>query len=750
MKDSEKLNSIIRQVRKNYTFSNITDEEFNKIIDAEVQMMEKTENINQEMDVFKKKITISLDKYLKQQLESENAPIIVTNFIKEKLTVHKNVSQNLNELMKIDNLYKHLGCTLDIDLGINLINNNKTVFDIVQNIVNSNLKTLGALEIESITDSIFVISLLENYCELNHIPIKNLEVEEIDEAVYRNEDIEIVRDATRMYLHEIQKNSLLTKEEEIALFKRFKNGDTKAKNILIERNLRLVVSVAKKYAYSGMEFLDLIQEGTLGLMKAIEYFEPKKGYKLSTYATWWIRQSVVRAIKNNSRNIRLPAYFYVDIRKYVRAYNMLKKKNNMEPSIEELSKELCWNETHVLNVKNALSDTVSLNTVVGDEEESELGDFVSDSKDLTEDVCVDMQMKKEVLELFLKCNLNQKEIKILIYHFGLCGIVPWTLENIGKLYGVTRERIRQIEVKALHKIRNSKYIKEFAIYMDNPNHAVKMIEQYKNEYYGETKFTSNLLENPKKLIERKPNISKIEKDVKFTKEQKKIVQEIENKKEEKIDMRECRNAHNIYEYYFEYSKEQIDKAIAKLSEDDKKILKKRYGEDFSNPKVDQKLTKEERVQFFAAIQHLKTILDGKKPRPKKVTIAPSTEKLNEPVEEALLLPKTPEEKREEEKISAMTKEEYINILEIFNRPEFIEMTKTKSIKECIVISLKLGYMDNKYFQTESIAEFLGMEKQEVRDIIKNGLNEFKCKLNQMIDEAIELEESENIQYKLGK
>ena len=285
-----------------------------------------------------------------------------------------------------------------------------------------------------------------------------------------DEDLEITADnvdafaddSVRLYLREIGRVPLLTPEEEADLAIRAKKGDKKAKDKLAESNMRLVVSVAKRYSGRGLDFLDLIQEGNTGLLRAVEKFDPDKGFKFSTYATWWIRQAITRAIADQARTIRIPVHMVETINKVLRVTRKLTQELNREPTVEEIAKEMKMEPEKVDYVMKIKQDIASLDASVGrdsDDEESVLGDFVEDEERITPEDAAANQILKEKLAGILS-TLSEREQKIVKMRFGIGGGKPHTLEEVGNEFSVTRERIRQIEAKALSKLRKHKDIKK--------------------------------------------------------------------------------------------------------------------------------------------------------------------------------------------------------------------------------------------------------------------------------------------------
>ena len=289
-----------------------------------------------------------------------------------------------------------------------------------------------------------------------------VDVENIDLSVPDGISIE---DPVRMYLKEIGKVPLLSAEEEIELAKRMELGDQEAKKRLAEANLRLVVSIAKRYVGRGMLFLDLIQEGNLGLIKAVEKFDYRKGYKFSTYATWWIRQAITRAIADQARTIRIPVHMVETINKLIRVSRQLLQELGREPSPEEIAEEMNMPVERVREILKISQEPVSLETPIGEEEDSHLGDFIQDDNvPVPADAAAFTLLKEQLVEVL--STLTDREQKVLRLRFGLDDGRARTLEEVGKEFNVTRERIRQIEAKALRKLRHPSRSRKLKDYLD--------------------------------------------------------------------------------------------------------------------------------------------------------------------------------------------------------------------------------------------------------------------------------------------
>jgi len=304
--------------------------------------------------------------------------------------------------------------------------------------------------------------------------METLDSDDIEKPQAEEEEVEVdlsvpegigIDDPVRMYLKEIGRVPLLTAEEEVELAKRMELGDEMAKRRLAEANLRLVVSIAKRYVGRGMLFLDLIQEGNLGLIKAVEKFDYRKGYKFSTYATWWIRQAITRAIADQARTIRIPVHMVETINKLIRVSRQLLQELGREPVPEEIAREMDIPVERVREIMKVAQEPVSLETPIGEEEDSHLGDFIEDEDALAPAEAASFILLKEQLEEVLE-TLTPREEKVLRLRFGLDDGRARTLEEVGQEFGVTRERIRQIEAKALRKLRHPSRSKKLKDYLE--------------------------------------------------------------------------------------------------------------------------------------------------------------------------------------------------------------------------------------------------------------------------------------------
>ena len=344
-------------------------------------------------------------------------------------------------------------------------------------------KEKGVLTYEELAESLKGLELdadsldeLYNAFHDNNIEIISENFEDEDDSDDADDEISIedvalpknasINDPVRMYLKEIGKISLLSLDEELALSKRVEEGDEEAKRLLAESNLRLVVSIAKRYVGRNLSFLDLIQEGNIGLMKAVDKFDASKGYKFSTYATWWIRQAITRAIADHAKTLRVPVHMVETINKLKRIQRQMTLELNREPTEAELAKKMNTTEEKVREIFKISQDPLSLETPIGEEDDSHLGDFLKDESSMSpEEYAINEVLKDEIEEVL--CTLTPREEEVLKLRFGLKGGTCHTLEEVGNMFGVTRERIRQIEAKALRKLRHPSRSRKLKDYLSD-------------------------------------------------------------------------------------------------------------------------------------------------------------------------------------------------------------------------------------------------------------------------------------------
>ena len=449
-------------------------EEYDKIVLDIIEDIKRS-NIKDNIDIiFIEKINNKIYEYIKSFKKDKDKYIsLISNFIDNNFKLYNSYNDNLKEINKLISFLKLVDFSDDINLITKLINKNNIVNGLLTIIVKENIDTIKNGEIENIFKDKMLLSLIEVYCILNNIEIKE---------DYENDFV--IDDNTRMYLKELNRN-LLSAEEEKNLFIRYKNGDKLAKDIIIERNLKLVISIAKKYTNRGIEFQDLIQEGNIGLITAVDKFDLSFGNRFSTCATWWIRQAINRAIFNKVQIVRLPVHISEKYYNFKIIYEELRVVLGREPTSSELANKMQISNKavkYLIMLRNGEFNSYSLNALVSEDGDTELGELVSDkSISLVEDF-ESKDLHQNILDLLDKCELTINEKKVIMLRYGIINNEPMTLETISNLIDLTRERVRQIEKAALKKLVNSPNISKFAIYMDKPDEIIANIQSIRDFY----------------------------------------------------------------------------------------------------------------------------------------------------------------------------------------------------------------------------------------------------------------------------
>ncbi len=573
-------------------------------------------------------------------------------------------------------------------------------------IVDNNYQKIINIPLDKVFDNDFISQLVLTYCMINNIEIYSTK---------DNENIINIDDSTNVdiigqYLKEINSYPLLSKEDETILFTKLKNGDRSIFNYIVNCNLRLVVSVAVRYTHRGLDLLDLIQEGNIGLMTAVDRFDYTKGYKFSSYATYWIECKILRAIALKSRTIRLPVHSHEIVVKINKIQESLINKLQREPTIEEIAKEINLPVKKVNDLLN-IKSSVSLNSIIsGDKDDSELEDFIPNTDEILEDYYIDKSLIEEVQKLLEKCNLSKREKDVIISRYGLYDNEILTLEEIGKKYNVTRERIRQIENNVIYKLIKNQETEKLADYMDNPKKARETLKQKRDEYYGSI-YGSIRKENEKN-------------------QQKNIKGNHQNKDKRSYYMAKRKNQ-TKYEYFKEYSKEEVDKVIANLLPEEKYIF-----ELWENGPLDQIC-----YSFFS--DTVRKVNRRLKNPNKKINTSKNLGKgllrvreiMQKEQNSKLEEKETINNDRQQEEIKLL-KEDYLSILKVLRSFSFKEMLEIMPVKDAIIVALRFGYVDGKCFETKKIAEFLEISEEEVLNTSKKILLLYKEKINDMIDNVI--------------
>lgn len=789
----------------------IVEEKYKKIINSD-----KITSIN-----FSAVVKKNINHYLKKTFTEENGLEIFNRYVDKNIKEGKETQYSLK---KIADFFYGFDYYPSNEIYLSLLNN-KWVSKILAKVVDEKKYLLGKIDIEKIFKDDISTSFVETYCMLNNIKFVQDDID-IDNDIDNYMDDKVAN-------YSSLGTSLLTEEEKMELLIRVKQGDKRARDIMVEKNLRLVIKIAIKYQGRGLEISDLIQEGSIGLMKSIDRFDLKKGCRFSTYATWWIRQAIVRATQEQGRAIRIPSHLNEKSSKIKNVVINLEKELCREPTTEEIANKLNISTKKIEKILNLSQTITSINQRINDDNYSELGDFIENNTATPEEATIEKVTAEEIRDKL--SILNDRQQQIIKLRFGLDGDEPKTLQEIGDIIGCTRENVRLIELKILKKLKHSMYkwrdektisksdvpvynsrtrnniydyFREYSkeeineVIEELGDRALTVLHMKYGDDFANLIFDSNLTEQDKNYLKRYifPKLKKALEKNKKTRIPKEIpliskvspptdnnekldnLLESTNLDAEKVNISETKRERkniitneyikkleigvekmnelenikttqnrknkksrsNIYDYFSEYEKSEIDEVIEGLDEKSLMALHIKYGEDFANP-VNGTLSEDDKKFIQGCVfPKIKRRLMKKKTIAIKEKIASDDKKtISYDEESSTLVDKTSSDK-ENTGISELKKEsennvvdEYIRSLEIFNRDEFKEITKTKSIKEIIVLSLAFGYVDDKYFFTNSIANFLGIEQEEVTTIIKSGVVEYKEKLNGIIDKSLD-------------
>ncbi len=450
LSDNSSFNKKVNSLLKKYSIFNIPEEEITNIINQ--VLSDKSDDINESIE----KITLLLNKYLKEKISEEEFINIIISVLSPTLSF-KNV---IKDIEKISKFIAGFDYELSIEQIMMLYNKMPNLKDKLADFIKKNEKILNWDYVYGLTIDNLALMFIEEYCEQNEINIE-------PEASKDSTELKVLS-AERQYLTEISM-PLLTKEEEEYYFLEYQKGNENARQILIERNLRLVASIAKRYIDRGIPFLDLVQEGNLGLMKAIEKFDIKKGNKLSTYATYRIRQAITRAILEKRNQIKIPVYLFSDKSSYFETMRKLEQELGRSPSIKEVSEAMDISYDKARKLYESFPTTISLNHKIDEEDNSEIGDFIADENVDVENDVFSTNLTSKMEELFIASNIDTRLKKVLIYRFGLFGNKKLTREEIAKMLNVSGERVHQLETKAIGKLREYEAVHRTLIsYADNP------------------------------------------------------------------------------------------------------------------------------------------------------------------------------------------------------------------------------------------------------------------------------------------
>ncbi|MCI8777750.1 MAG: RNA polymerase sigma factor RpoD/SigA [Bacilli bacterium] len=762
------LRPIIERNYRNYNYF-ISDVLYKKYLALVIEDCKKKCNensINQFINLFGTELIKKLNTYLKKVLKEPNEFCSnLSDFINENIILPNDYNDALKQLKILSDFIYEINSYISVDMYIELLESNTILSSIIKIIVDRNIDNIQKNNIENVFKNEFFILIIQVYCMINDIEIKNNEDEDNDNDDSVDLSYYQKYDGTKLYLNEISKLPLLSKTEEYELAIKIKNGDKKAREELISRNLRLVVSVAKRYRGRDLTFEDLIGYGNIGLINAIEKFDVKKNVKFSTYAVIWIKQSITREIYNKARNIRIPVHKMEEIRNYQKTKNSLTERLNRQPSIEEIAIELKITPSQALELDSLQYDTVSLNQCVGTEEDTELGYFIPDQTDTPDKVVIDSSLRELLQTAFKNANLDEREITVLTLRFGLDGNEPQRLEQIATIYNVTRERIRQIEAKALRKLKNSSAGKFLKAYLNDtiddgiitPINKKTEATEKQNEPVKKTRKSRK--NGNKSQSRRFKKVAPTElKDNNET--DKKIMDndnsDLESESYNNLNIEKRRNtmegkkskSKNLCQY-LNCTQEELAQIMTKLNDNYRSIAERMYVNKCSNS---------ERVTFYQTIApNLKIFLEElHKNQSKQIPniddhieadSIQGQEEVPLNIEEELF---KMESTNEIENISTKQIDQNLNENNNFNNEIvhskfFNEMLQVMlanrvldglSPTEIVVALLQLQLVNNKKYSTSSIAEFIGVDEQEVRDITKKATTLIKKGLSQLIDQTV--------------
>lgn len=692
----ESLLFIIDAIYNKFSFANLSKQDYYNMVIKEIENTKSSFNSDKNyVDYLKKIIESKMIEMIKTKLLDHNESIrILNNYI--QITVKKTDDYNviMKQIRAFNSFLEKYNYVLTPEVLIELINKNENLNDLIKIIFLKNKDMIVSGDIEKLTDNNTLILLLEAYCLINNIEIKQSE----ENNIYYDDDLKLT-DSVKIYLREIGEYPLLSIEQQRDLALKILEGDNKARELFINSNLRLVVNVAKRYIGNGLTFLDLIQEGNLGLITAVDKYDVKKGFNFSTYAIWWIRQAITKAIEYKGRTIRIAAHVYEKVQLYKKIFRNLEIKLNREPTINEIADEMELSVSEVSDLQQLQIDVVSINAIIEDEKEKELENFIVSSDDTPEEIATKENMQQDVKNLLISCNLKSRERDILILRYGLDGKEPMTLVEIGKIYNLTRERVRQIESNALKKIRKSNFVKRLVDYTESPTKSLLNIEMYRKIYKEDGNSNRAFLRRFGDKIEDYEVVGKLP---------------------------------SIYQLFGGYSKEQIDLMLTKLTEEERKLITLRYGDDLEKPKA-TKLSKEESRKYYGVlVPKMKRLLSN--PDKVRKTRCENLKHEKNKIEDSNISVSeknstdisVEQSKRDipasfDKKIDIDNIQDHDTLLAYMKKSLLDDMMKNLTTKELIIMQLFLGYVDGKYFTIDYISEFLKIDRIEVLNTIKKAL-----------------------------
>lgn len=666
----ENLFPVIKNVYKSFKYLGISFEDYCDIVLEEISKITGSQ-YNDFKSKLKDRMNLEVERLLN---DSEKSLLVISSYINSKISKVDSYDDVIKAFKKIDSFFSKYDFFVGQDLFTYLYSENEKFRLMIEKVYEKKKEDILLGKTEDIFDSDFLIFAVKTYCDLNNFSvIKKEKSENIDSEFFKDsKNLDIVR----LYINELTA-PILSAEEEKELLIKIKSGDMQARDKLIESNLRLVISVAKKFQGRGVAFLDLIQEGNIGLMNSIDKFDIDRGVRFSTYAVYQIKVSVSRAIFNQGRNIRIPVSKHEEIQTYVSKISELEKKYGRSLSTEEISKILGKKISEISQLETLRKDTISINSFVGENHDAELGDFISNSLSL-EDEIINDSLPEQVRKLLKNVKLTEQQLDILLSRFGICRDHIWTLGELSKKYGVSKAWIGQVEMKCIERLRNSKNIESFSIYMDNPDEAVERL----------------------KKIKIKPKKTKVK-----TGKRGVVLK-------------------SIYQYFGDFSRKEIDFVLDSLNEADRRLVFLRYGNDLDNPSTNSSFFGEEECKKFygALVPKIRKRLNN-------LRVKEVEEEVKLPSEDIFLSSSS---------VKTLERDDYTKLISLLKRDDIVEVMDGLNIDEKIILSLRLGFVDGKHFSVKAISEFLGIPGCSVASISKDAILNHSNKINKILDKAVEL------------
>lgn len=496
---------------------------------------------------------------------NENALLTLEEYMNNLNETNKTYKEFLKSLARLDIFLKKQAYTLTLDKALKLLQTNANLSSLLMLIADKHKTYIENDAFSEIFENDTLQVMMEAYCLLH-----NTEDFSLEDSLFLDDEDTYSQDGLTMYFKEIKKRPLLSFDEEQELAKRIKNHDEEAKRIFIASNLRLVVNIAKKYVSESLTLADLIQEGNMGLMMALEKYECERGLKFSTYASYWIKKYILSAIKQKSRMIRLPSHVYAKVIRYHKTVSLLEDRLKRTPSLEEIAKEMSISLNEVRELARIQADTLSINIFIGEDKNTELEEIVVSPEESFEENVICKIMQKDVQVLLESASLTDKELKVLQLRYGFIDGEEHTFKEIGDFLHLSHERVRQIEAKALKKLRTAKNIKKYSGYMANEKQSLEHLEVYKKNYLMAGGSAKTFLKTRKSSLKYQ----------------------------------------TIYEF-LGYPKEEIDTLLETLSDKEKQIIFCKYGQDLNHP-VFKKMTEKEKNQFYNLMSSLRKRLLAQK------------------------------------------------------------------------------------------------------------------------------------------